>query len=224
MPGLGKSKTLIENRIYPDLDDAYTALSYSSKLSEESVDWALINSRISEAIKELEKVCKAITLVGMWMPRSIRISLRALADAVKHADIYRANSLLQKLERKLEYSSPIIDSSYNLIMSSRLILAVVFSVLSGILLYYSDNVYSMILNAISLGLVVGGLTLIKSKYYIYTITLAFLTQAIVFVMEKPPLSYGIVLVLLSILFLFQQVESVNLLRSVKYVYEDFEKK
>ncbi len=215
---------MYNNTLLTEIDDIYTALSYSQYLSRNDPEWRTINERISELVNKIEQIYTTFNSTGVTLPRKLRLLVKDLARNVKKRDIYSTGVTLRKLEELVEKTYPLSKGANRFIINGRSLLSLSFMALTAVLLYSTQSAIEILMLIIVLGLLLSSLLLLKTRYYMFVVSAAFLVEAFVLLAARYGKGYGIlydgVLVLLVLLFLVGQVESIMIAKDLRETVDE----
>ncbi|MEB3765605.1 MAG: hypothetical protein GSR77_05530 [Desulfurococcales archaeon] len=216
---MGNSSQMYNNTLLTEIDDIYTALSYSLYLSRDDPEWRAVNERISELVNKIEQIYTTFNSTGVTLPRKLRLLVKDLARNVKKRDLYLTGMTLRKLEELVEKTYSLSKGANRFIINGRFLLSVSFATLTTVLLYSTQSTIEILMLIVVLGLLLSSLLLLKTRFYMYVVSAAFLVEASVLLFARYGEGYGIlydgVLVLLVLLFLVGQVESIMIAKDLR---------
>ena len=216
---MGNSSQMYNNTLLTEIDDIYTALSYSLYLSRDDPEWRAVNERISELVNKIEQIYTTFNSTGVTLPRKLRLLVKDLARNVKKRDLYLTGMTLRKLEELVEKTYSLSKGANRFIINGRFLLSVSFATLTTVLLYSTQSTIEILMLIVGLGLLLSSLFLLKTRFYMYVVSAAFLVEASVLLFARYGEGYGIlydgVLVLLVLLFLVGQVESIMIAKDLR---------
>ncbi len=216
---MGNSSQMYNNTLLTEIDDIYTALSYSLYLSRDDPEWRAVNERISELVNKIEQIYTTFNSTGVTLPRRLRLLVKDLARNVKKRDLYLTGMTLRKLEELVEKTYSLSKGANRFIINGRFLLSVSFATLTTVLLYSTQSTIEILMLIVGLGLLLSSLFLLKTRFYMYVVSAAFLVEASVLLFARYGEGYGIlydgVLVLLVLLFLVGQVESIMIAKDLR---------
>ncbi len=207
------------NTLLTEIDDIYTALSYSQYLSRNDPEWRVVNERISELVSKIEQIYITFSSTGVTLPRKLRLLVKDLARNVKNGDLYSTGIVLRKLEELVEKTYSLSKGVNRFIINGRFLLSSSLAILTAVLLYSTRSTIEILFLVIVLGLLLSSLLLLKTRFYMYIVSVAFLVEASLLLFARYGEKYGIlydgVLVLLVLLFLVGQVESIMIAKDLR---------
>ncbi|MCE4609773.1 MAG: hypothetical protein F7C36_05280 [Desulfurococcales archaeon] len=216
---MGNSSQMYNNTLLTEIDDIYTALSYSLYLSRDDPEWRAVNERISELVNKIEQIYTTFNSTGVTLPRKLRLLVKDLARNVKKRDLYLTGTTLRKLEELVDKTYSLSKGANRFIINGRFLLSVSFATLTTVLLYSTQSTIEILMLIVVLGLLLSSLLLLKTRFYMYVVSAAFLVEASVLLFARYGEGYGIlydgVLVLLVLLFLVGQVESIMIAKDLR---------
>ena len=216
---MGNPSQMYNNTLLTEIDEIYTALSYSQYLSQNDPEWKTVNERIFELVNKIEQIYTTFNSTGVTLPRKLKLLVKELARDVKKRDLYSTVVTLRRLEELVEKAYSLSKGANRFIINGRFLLSLSLAILTAVLMYSARSTIEILMLVIVLGLLLSSLLLLKTRFYMYAASAAFLVEASVLLFARYGEGYGIlydgVLVLLVVLFLMGQVESIMIAKDLR---------